>query len=168
MFNIIVEAVMGFITNPIFVKYGLIGLFLNGIVSSITPFPTEVTTTALILSGADQFIIFSTLSIASITGGYLGYYIGYGGNSLLRRLFYYKNPENTRKKKGRELFKKHSWVAILLSSWMPVIGDIIPMAAGAKHYDLRKFTVAISVGKVSKSAAIVYLSGLILPHFFPI
>ncbi|MGH9927424.1 MAG: hypothetical protein ACRD5B_18820, partial [Nitrososphaeraceae archaeon] len=62
----------------------------------------------------------------------------------------------------------HGWVAILLSSWIPVIGDIIPMAAGAKRYDLTKFTVAISVGKVSKSAAIVYLSSLVLPHFFPI
>ena len=117
MFDIIVETVMGFVTNPIFVKYGLIGLFLNGVVSSITPFPTEVTTTALILSGEDQFIIFSTLSVASIIGGYLGYYIGYGGNSLLRQLFY-KNPENI-SKKGRELFKLHGWVAILLSSWIP-------------------------------------------------
>ncbi len=166
MFDIIVEAVMVFVTNPIFVDYGLIGLFLNGVVSSITPFPTEVTTTALILSGGDQFIIFSTLSIASIAGGYLGYSIGYGGNSILRRLFY-KDPENT-SKKGWELFKRHGWVAILLSSWIPVIGDIIPMAAGAKRYDLTKFTVAISVGKVSKSAAIVYLSSLVLPHFFPI
>jgi membrane protein YqaA with SNARE-associated domain len=165
MFDAIIEAVMGFVTNPFFVHYGLIGLFLNGVVSSITPFPTEVTTTALILSGHDQSIIFSVLSVASIIGGYLGYYIGYGGNSCLRRLFY-KKPENT--KKSQELFKRHGWMAILLSSWIPVIGDIIPMAAGAKRYDLRKFTVAISVGKLTKSAAIVYLSGLVLPHFFPI
>ena len=166
MFDIIAEAVMGFVTNPIFVEYGLIGLFLNGVVSSVTPFPTEVTTTALILSGKDQINIFAVLSVASTIGGYLGYYIGRGGNSLLRRLFY-KNPKNAGKK-GRELFERHGWVAILLSSWIPVIGDVIPMAAGAKRYDLRKFTVALSIGKVGKSAAIVYLSGLILPHFFPI
>ncbi len=163
MFDTLVELVMGFVTNPLFVQYGLIGLFLNGLVSSISPFPTEVTTSALILAGEDHLVIFLVLATASITGGYLGYYIGHGGNSFFRRVFR-KSRETAAKRDG--LFRKHGWLAILFSAWLPIIGDIIPMAAGAKRYDLKKFTVAISIGKVTKSAAIVYVSGLVFPHFF--
>lgn len=164
MFSVIVDATMGVVTSPIFVQFGLIGLFLNGVLSSVTPFPTEVTTTALILAGHDHFVIFLVLSVASITGGYLGYYVGYGGNSFTRRLF----PKKSEISKDWKLLRKHRWLALVLSSWIPVIGDLIPMAAGAKHYSLRKFTLAISIGKVSKSAAVVYLSGILLPHFFPL
>jgi membrane protein YqaA with SNARE-associated domain len=163
VFETIVELVMGFVTSPAFMQYGLIGLFLNGVVSSVTPFPTEVTTSALILAGESHLVIFLVLAAASIIGGYLGYYIGHGGNSFFRKVFH-KSRETVGKRD--ELFKKHGWLAILFSAWLPIIGDVIPMAAGAKRYDLKKFTVAISIGKVSKSAAIVYISGLVFPHFF--
>lgn len=163
MFETIVELVMGFVTSPTFVRYGLIGLFLNGLVSSITPFPTEVTTSALILAGEDHLVIFLVLAAASIMGGYLGYYIGHGGNSFFRRLFR-KSRDTAARRDG--LFKRHGWLAILFSAWLPIVGDIIPMAAGAKKYDLKKFTVAILIGKITKAAAIVYISGILFPHFF--
>ena len=138
------------------------GLFLNGLVSSITPFPTEVTTYALILAGEDHLVIFLVLSGASIMGGYLGYYIGRGGNFFFRRVFHKR--QTAAKKEG--LFKRHGWLAVLFSAWLPVIGDVIPMAAGAKGYDLKKFSVAITIGKITKAAAIVYISSIIFPHFF--
>jgi membrane protein YqaA with SNARE-associated domain len=56
-------------------------------------------------------------------------------------------------------------MAILASPWIPLLGDVIPIAAGIKKYNLKKFAIAISIGKVTKSVAIVYLTGLIMPHF---
>lgn len=95
--------------------------------------------------------------------GCLGYYIGHGGNSFFRKVF---RKSQATKRDG--LFRKYGWLAILFSAWLPIIGDVIPMAAGAKKYDLKKFSLAISIGKVTQSAAIVYLSGMLLPHFFAV
>jgi membrane protein YqaA with SNARE-associated domain len=162
MYDWIIDAILDFVSNPVFVNYGLTGLFINGLVSSITPFPTEITTSALILSGGDHTVIFSILAIGSTVGGYIGYYLGYGGNSLLSRLFFRKPREVYRKSEG--LFMKYGWLAILLSSWIPIIGDLVPMAAGARKYDLKKFSIAISVGKLTKSAAVVYLTGWLMPQ----
>jgi membrane protein YqaA with SNARE-associated domain len=86
LFDNVVEAVLGFVTNPVFVKYGLIGLFLNGVLSWVTPLPTEATTSALILSGHDLNVIFLVLAISSTIGGYLAYYIRYGRKGFLGRI----------------------------------------------------------------------------------
>ncbi len=164
LFDNVVEAVLGFVTNPVFVKYGLIGLFLNGVLSSVTPLPTEAMTSALILSGHDLNVLFLVLAISSTIGGYLAYYIGYGGKGFLGRIFSNRSASGTYKK-GQNLFTKYGWMAILASSWIPLLGDVIPVAAGIKKYDLKKFAIAISIGKVTKSAAIVYLTSLIMPYF---
>jgi membrane protein YqaA with SNARE-associated domain len=49
------DIIESIVHNSFFVKYGLIGLFLNGMLSSIIPIPTELTISALLLSGKDKF-----------------------------------------------------------------------------------------------------------------
>lgn len=72
--------------SSIFIKYGLLGLFLNGMLSSIIPIPTELTISGLLLSGQSKTIVFIVLVISSIIGGFIAYYLGYSGNRFLRRL----------------------------------------------------------------------------------
>lgn len=157
----VVELVDELLKSQFFADFGLLGLFLNGILSSLTPFPTEITVAALILSGQSKEAIFVTLTVASVAGGFLGYYAGYGGNKFLNRVKRVKSDGH-----GHRMFARYGWLAIFFSAWIPVIGDIIPLVAGAKKYDLKKFAIAISAGKVVKVAAIVYLSGMLLPYFY--
>ncbi len=44
--------------NPFFLKYGRIGLFLNGLLSSVVTIPTELTTLALlaVVKARSQFL----------------------------------------------------------------------------------------------------------------
>jgi membrane protein YqaA with SNARE-associated domain len=154
-----VEALEELLQSQFFADFGLLGLFLNGILSSITPFPTEITVSALILSGQNKEAIFVTLAVASVAGGFLGYYIGYGGNKFLHKIKRVGSDG-----KGHRIFARYGWLAIFLSAWIPMIGDIIPVVAGAKKYELKKFAVAISAGKLVKVAAIVYLGGILLPY----
>jgi membrane protein YqaA with SNARE-associated domain len=157
------------IHNSFFVKYGLIGLFFNGMFSSFIPIPTEVTTSALLLGGANTFDIFLVLNIGSIIGGYIAYYIGYNAK-LLRR--FRKIPEKKYEQKSVNLMNKYGWtIIIFFSPWMPVIGDVASIIAGTKQFDLKRYTVAMISGKTIKSFVIVYLSSLVIPliaHLLPL
>lgn len=159
----VVEVFEALLHSQFFSDFGLAGLFLNGLLSSITPFPTEITVSALIFSGQSKEAIFAVLTVASVAGGFLGYYIGYGGNKFLNRFKKVGSDGH-----GHRIFARYGWLAVFLSAWIPVVGDIIPLVAGAKKYDLRKFAAAIAAGKVVKVAAIVYLGGVLIPYIYQV
>ncbi len=150
--------------NSFFIKYGLMGLFLNGMLSSIIPIPTELTISALLLNGKDRFTIFIILAVSSILGGLIAYYIGFSGNKFLRIL--YKKPPKKHEDKTAVLLERYGWLIIFLSPWIPIVGDLVPTIAGAKKYDLKNFVIVMTSGKVFKASVIVIFSSWILPFIF--
>jgi membrane protein YqaA with SNARE-associated domain len=154
-----------FLNNPVFVKLGLIGLFINSLLSSVIPIPTELTISGLLLEGQSKISIFIILVIGSILGGFIAYYIGYGGISFLKRLR--KKPSKKSEDKSTSLLKKYGWIILFISPWIPIIGEYIPIVAGATKYNFRLFSIAIISGKVVKGIAIVFFGSLILPLIFP-
>src|SRR5215831_20505532 len=66
----------------LFTQYGLLGLFVNSLLSSVIPIPTELTISALLASGQSQLNVFIVLTVASVIGGLLAYYLGYTGKKL--------------------------------------------------------------------------------------
>ncbi|MDQ3835503.1 MAG: VTT domain-containing protein [Thermoproteota archaeon] len=161
---VIQEFFNSLVHNPFFIKYGIIGLFLNGMLSSIVPIPTELTTSALLLAGHSKEVIFIVLAISSIMGGFLAYYIGTGGNKLFNKL--HKRPTEKDNEQGRKILAKYGWIAIFFCSWIPVVSDIVPMVAGAKKYDFKKFAISMAAGKTVKVFAIVYILGIIITARF--
>lgn len=149
-----------------FTKYGLLGLFLNGMLSSFIPIPTELTTAALLAAGENQFRVFIALTTGSIIGGVVAYYLGYTGNKLSHRIRKITRIDDQRSQRSYALLAKYGWVLIFISPWIPVGGDVIPIIAGIKKYDFKKFTVAMAIGKTIKAAAIVYFLTFILVTFF--
>jgi membrane protein YqaA with SNARE-associated domain len=154
------ELLNNMVHNASFIKYGLIGLFLNGMLSSIVPIPTELTASALLLAGDSRESVFVVLAISSIIGGFMAYYIGAGGKKLFHKV--YKRPTEKDSNQGGMLLAKYGWIAIFFCSWIPVLGDVIPIVAGAKRYDFKKFSISMAAGKTVKVFAIVYLIGLII------
>lgn len=158
----IIESV---VHNSIFIKYGLLGLFLNGMLSSIIPIPTELTISGLLLAGQSKIIVFIVLIAGSIIGGFIAYYVGFSGNKFLRRL--HKTPNKREEDRTRLLLERYGWFIIFLSPWIPVFGDLIPIIAGAKKYNFKIFITAMIGGKTFKAIAIVFFSSWILPLIFP-
>jgi len=145
--------------DTLFVKYGLMGLFFNGMFSSFIPIPTEVTISALLLGGVNAWHVFLVLTIGSIIGGYIAYYIGYNGR-LLRKLR--KTPQKY-EQKSVNIMTKYGWATIIFfSPWIPILGDVVSIVAGTKRYDVVKYTIAMTTGKTVKAAAIVFLSSQFL------
>lgn len=160
------DAINAIVHNTFFIKYGLIGLFFNGMFSSFIPIPTEVTTSALLLGDINPTYIFLVLNISSIIGGFIAYYIGYNVK-LLRKLR--KAPDKKYEHKSLSMMNKYGWaVVIFFSPWLPIIGDVASIIAGTQRYDIKKYTLAMVAGKTIKSIAIVFFSSWVLQSFIHI
>lgn len=193
----IIDAINGFINNPLFAEYGRIGLFINGVFSTFIPFPPELTAISLVFAGISRIEILIILITSWVIGAALGYYAGLYGKKLVaifksRRketkkieeddeedytdnnkpsLHYNHNIHNNatsngrlnkRKDEGKHsryrlLLERYGWAIIFVSPWIPVLGDIIPIIAGAKRYDFKKFMIVISAGKVVRAVAMIFL-----------
>ena len=78
----ILDAINSFINNPLFVEYGTLGLFINGVFSTFIPFPPELTAISLVLAGISRIEILVILVTSWIIGAALGYYAGLSGKKL--------------------------------------------------------------------------------------
>jgi len=145
------------LANNVFQDYGIIGLFLNSLLSATAiPLPTEILTSALLIGGENVFLVGSVLVLGSTIGGLLNYFIGFGGNKLVNKFKKKKNGNNVaHEKKGNKLLDKFGWGAIFFASWIPVIGDFILISAGAKKMKFSKFIAFMISGKVVKTIAVV-------------
>jgi len=160
----VIEFIEAVINDPFFVKYGLIGLFLNGLLAAIIPIPTELTAIALLAAGEAKFTVYIVLAVSSIIGGFFAYYLGTTSSKVFK--FLHRKPKVKDAKRSYKLLKKYGWVAIFFCSWMPIIGDFIPIVAGSTKYDFRKFAIAMSAGKAIKFVATVYISSFLALTFF--
>lgn len=137
----------------LFVSYGMLGLFLTGLISSIIPIPTEPVVFALLDIGKNPEIILITLVIGSIFGAFLGYLVGIYG---LRKIVLFHSMQKERQVQMH--FRKYGALYLLVSPWIPIVGDIAPMVAGRENYELKRFLIVISAAKIIKGIGIVYLS----------
>ena len=137
----------------IFVYYGMTGLFAIGILSSIIPIPTEPVVLGLLDIGKNPESVFVVLITGSILGASLGYMLG---KYELRRFIPFHNIEKEKKMQG--YFREYGWLLLLVSPWIPLVGDLAPMVAGIENYDSKKFIIVISAAKIIKGIGIIYMS----------
>ena len=149
------QQVQEILSNNVFQEYGIIGLFLNSLLAATAiPLPTEILTSALLIGGENIFLVVIALIIGSVIGGILNYFIGLGGNKLVKKL-----KKNTDKKehdkKHNKLLDKFGWSAIFFAAWIPVIGDLILISAGIKKMKFTKFLIFMISGKIIKTVIVV-------------
>lgn len=149
------------IDNPIFVRFGLYGLFMNGALSPVLSFPPELTSSALIFAGESKTNVSLLLVLGWIIGGMFGYYLGLSSNKFVKWRHITSSKQDD--KRGYKLLMKYGWAIVLVSPWIPILGDLIPIITGVKKYDFKKYMIAMSTGKTIKAVAIVFLSSWFLP-----
>ena len=138
--------------SKLFLVYRLPGRFLISLTSSIIPIPTEPVVVALLRAGENPEIVLMLLITGSIIGAYIGYLVG---KYELRKIIPFHNEK--KEEQMQMYFRKYGGVILLVSPWIPVVGDLAPMVAGIENYESKKFLVVISIAKIIKSIAIVYL-----------
>ncbi|MGZ4904970.1 MAG: YqaA family protein [Halobacteriota archaeon] len=126
--------------------------------SSVLPIPTEPTIALLLSKNASALIILLVLIPGSVIGASVGYLLGRYG---VRRVIPFHNRE--REQRVREWFQKYGLALLLVSPWLPFVGDLVPIAAGFEKYSPSLFLVAITIAKAIKGTAIVYFIAFFLP-----
>jgi membrane protein YqaA with SNARE-associated domain len=137
----------------LFISYGILGLFAIGLISSIIPIPTEPVVFRLLEVRENPEIILITLITSSIIGASLGYMVG---KYELRRIIPFHDKE--KEKKMQKHFRKYGAYFLLVSPWIPLVGDLAPMVAGVENYNSKRFLIVISAAKIIKNIGIVYFS----------
>nr|WP_260193783.1 DedA family protein [Actinophytocola gossypii] len=104
-------------------------------------------------------------TITAVAGNMLGYYIGNKtGNALIaRRGGRVLNHENLAR--ARDFLDRRGFWAIVLARWIPWVRTLAPLIAGAANMDLRRFTLATSIGGIAWVPTLVligyYAAGII-------
>jgi membrane protein YqaA with SNARE-associated domain len=158
-----IPLVNSLIYDKLIIKYEMIGLFINSVFSSIIPIPTELITSMLLLSKVNKILIFIILDAGSIVGGYLAYFIGMRYHSFIQSRLN-ELLKVTFLSKLLNIVNGHAGLLLILSPWLPFIGDSLCILAGSARYDLRKFLIYISVGKTIKAFAIIISLASIIPY----
>ena len=149
------------LTNNIFQEYGIIGLFLNSLLAATAiPLPTEILTSALLIGGENIVLVAITLIIGSTIGGILNYFIGFGGNKLIKKMRK-KSDTEKQNEKHNKILDKFGWSAIFFAAWIPIIGDLILISAGIKKMKFVKFLIFMISGKIIKTIIVVVGLGTI-------
>ncbi|MFH0830012.1 MAG: VTT domain-containing protein [Candidatus Aenigmatarchaeota archaeon] len=134
-------------------ELGLLGLFANTfLAASILPLPSEPS----IVLAAGFFNPWLVL-IVSVIGGVLGaatnYYIGLKG---LHNFFAKRSPRSERK--ARKLLEKYGILVLLVAPWIPFVGDPMMIAVGALKMEKKVFFPVITVARIIKTVALIFLS----------
>lgn len=149
--------------NPIFIKYGLFGLFLNSIFASFIPVPVVVTSAALLFDGEDASIVLIVMIVGAISGGVLSYVIGYDGKKLYRLLRKIHKDEYF--EKNFTWLNKYGWIIIFISNFIPVLTEIVTIIAGVKKYNFKRFMISMSMARIIHSFIAVYFANVFIQYF---
>ena len=138
------------------------GLILVGIIdSSVIPFPggMDFFTILLAMSHRDLWWYYAIMAtIGSVIGSYFTYRVGEkGGEETLE-----KKISKKRAAKVYKVFEKRGFLAVAIGSVLPPPVPIAPffVAPGVLKYPLRKFLLAVALGRSFRYSAMAYLASI--------
>lgn len=135
--------------------YGYPGLFLSSfLASTLLPLGSEALVILLIAGGFNVFYVIMVASVGNYLGACTSYYLGLAGRMhIIAKYFRISDADLAHVEKW---FNKYgSWS--LLFTWLPVVGDAIPVFAGVTGFRFRVFSVLVFVGKFFRYAVLAYL-----------
>jgi len=139
---------------------GGLGLIPLGLLdNSPIPIPGAMDVATLVLSARQQqlWLYYALMATAgSVIGGFVTYRLARkGGKAALERRFSRRKVD-----KVCEIFERWGFGAIVIPALLPPPVPMVPflLAAGAMQYPVRKFLVALALGRVSRYMILAYLA----------
>jgi membrane protein YqaA with SNARE-associated domain len=127
--------------------------------SSVIPLPGSMDVLTIVLSArtTDLWLYYALMAtIGSVIGGYVTYRLARkGGKETLERKF----PAKTLKKVYK-IFGQWGFGAIAIAALLPPPMPLVPFlfAAGAMQYSVKKFLVAMTLGRIVRYSLLAFLA----------
>lgn len=144
------------------IQYGYWGFFLASFLSAtILPFSSELILTGLLISGSSPWACIILGTIGNTLGGLTCYWLGSKG-----KIEWIEKYLGVREE---QLLKIYKWVekkgaVMAFFSFLPVIGDVINIALGYLHSNIKYVTFFMTLGKCSRYVIWMYLNNYIIQH----
>lgn len=138
------------------IEYGYIGLFLACfIAATVVPMSSEVVFIGLLIAGANPVVATIVATLGNTLGGMTGFMLDYWGKWEWIEKFF-KVKEQTLEKWSSTVKKYGSTMAFF--SWLPGIGDFIPVLLGLMRTSGAKVFLFMLMGKATRYALWAYLT----------
>lgn len=115
--------------------------------------------------GLNPILVGIVSGLGSGFGELTGYLVGAGSRSLMEEK---KVKKRWRKieKLFKALFNSYGFLVIVIAAFLPFPFDFVGVLSGVGKYDIKKFILATSIGKVSKCLIIAYAGYFTLPYLW--
>lgn len=145
-------------------QYGLPALFFAAFLAgSVVPFPSEAAMIALLAAGADPYGAVAVAALGNFLGAatlfWLGRRLVSGKSSRFAARMTARHPERVES----SLRAARRWGApVLLLTWLPIVGDLLVLAAALVGIRALPFAAFTATGKLLRFAAVAALSSAAL------
>lgn len=139
---------------------GYLGLFIVSILgATLIPLSTEIFVLGMPSLGYNVWMVMIVATLGGYVGSLINYYVGEkGGDFVFSRYITIKEPTWN---KAVGYYEKYGVIALFFS-WLPIIGDPLLVVAGTFHYDLRKFSFWVILGKFVRYLVLLGLASVIV------
>jgi membrane protein YqaA with SNARE-associated domain len=137
-------------------EYGLLSLLLLSFcASTLLPLGSEWLLVALLLQGFDPWETVLVATLGNTLGGATSYLLGrLGGDWLIRKLL---RIDSARQQRAERWFNRYG-SALLLLSWLPLVGDPLCLVSGSLKTPPVRFTLLVATGKGVRYATVAMLT----------
>jgi len=133
--------------------------FLSFLSSTLLPGGSEAFLIWLTHSTSHHLVILLLIAtIGNTIGGFSNWLIGYIiRNNLFSKLKLKKNTEKKRFQIAKSWIKQWGYY-VLLFSWLPIIGDLLCLAAGIYKLNAYRCIIYIFIGKCLRYSVVIFIA----------
>jgi len=146
--------------------YGLTGIFVISLVSNAIPYMTipylllVIVYSATVTNPLFKILIIFFSGLGASLGKVIVYIYGYSIRYVL------SEETKNRMSKFIDIFKRSTFIAILAFSMTPLPDDVLYIPIGLLKYDLKKYFVAVLIGKTMLTAVATYYGSIVHKALF--
>lgn len=131
-------------------------LFISAFVAAtLFPLGSEVALYTLLRQGFDPALLVVVATVGNTAGSLINWLLGKYLQQLQHKRWFYFSPAQVQKAEAHyQRFGRYS----LLFAWLPVVGDLLTLAAGIFNMRPVPFLILVGTGKFLRYLAVVYLS----------
>jgi len=149
--------------EDLIIRFSYVAIFFLSVLGTSTlfiPFPLDVILSFAGSIGLNPLFLGIVVGMGSATGELTGYLVGAGGRMVIEEK---KRRMPKIIKFFTNSFEKYGFGVIALTAFIPFPFDFIGILSGVSKYNIKKFYIAVALGRVTRALLFAYLGYLVIP-----